>query len=331
MADPLKIQWWAADQSGCGMYRCGIPAAHLKAQGLADTLASTRLDLSVEWDVIVAQRTTGGPQSQLWQELAQRDILAVFEIDDDMWSIPEDNPAHAFYTPQRLGELSDNLAASHLVTVTTDALAAVVKEHTDAPVAVLPNCIDLSVFGNPVDQSSYSSIGWGGSTTHHGDIAPVAGLLRRAADRTDAEFVTIGADYSSLIKARKQRHVGWQKEIYDFYLTLDFNVGVAPLADNTFNLSKSPLKALEYAARGIVTVASDVGPYSGFVRHGETGFLVKEDHEWEKYVRRLANDPVLRNKMAKNGLEQAKQYDINVRAKDWLDAFNETLLERGSK
>lgn len=331
MADKLKIQFWAADQSGCGMYRCGMPAAHLIHQGLAEAVASTRLDLSVEWDVIVAQRTTGGPQSKLWQELCERDILAVFEIDDDMWSISADNPAHSFYTPERLTELSDNLAASHLVTVTTDTLASVMREHTDAPVVVLPNCIDLSVFGEPVAQGNYTSIGWGGSTTHYGDIAPVAPKLRRAADRTDAEFVTIGADYSHLIKAQKQRHVGWQKAIYDYYPTLDFNIGVAPLSDSTFNRSKSPIKALEYAARGIVTVASDVGPYSDFVKGGETGFLVKYDYEWEKYIRLLADDTELRQLMAKNSLEQAKQYDINVRATNWLDAFNSALSERVSK
>lgn len=302
--------------------------AHLKAQELAETHVSTRLDLSVEWDIVVAQRTTGGPQSKLWQGLCERDVLAVFELDDDMWSIPKDNPASTFYTPEMLGHMSDNLAASHLVTVSTHGLAAVVKQHTDAPVVVLENCVDLDQFPEPVNQAEFSAIGWGGSTTHYGDILPAAPYLRRSANRTGAAFVTVGADYSHLINAESMVHVPWKQEIPEYYTTLNFQVGCAPLKDNTFNASKSALKALEYAARGIVTVASDVGPYTGFVRHGETGFLVRADHEWEKYVRMLAADPELRSRMALSALNQAKSYDINERATDWLDAYTDALEER---
>lgn len=328
MPELMKICGWASDQGGSGYYRLGLPLAHLKAQGLAETHVSTRLDLSVEWDVIVAQRTTGGPQSKLWQEICERDVLAVFELDDDMWSIPEDNPAHAFYTTEMLGHMADNLAASHLVTVSTEGLAAVVKQYTDAPVVVLENCVDLDMFPEPVDQSEFRSIGWGGSTTHYGDILTAAPYLRRAADRTGAIFVTVGADYSELINARSMVHVPWKQEIPDYYPTLAFQAGMAPLKDNTFNASKSALKALEYAARGIVTVASDTGPYTGFVRHGETGFLVRADHEWEKYVRMLAGDTDLRSRMALSALNQAKSYDINSRATDWLDAYTDVLTER---
>lgn len=318
----MKIFGWAADQAGCGYYRMGLPLTHLMAQGLADTQVSTQLDLSQDWDVIVGQRVSGESQSKIWKGLTEREVLAVYELDDDLFQVPESNPAFEFYSdPAMQAQISSNLACSDLVTVSTEPLARVVKEHTDAPVVVLPNCVDSYMFPSAVDQSVTGSIGWAGSSTHYGDLAPVASFLRRAADRTDSAFISVGADYTGLVKAKQTAYSGWEPNIPDYYKLLDFGIGVAPLEDNTFNQSKSALKALEYGARGIVTVASNVGPYASFIEHETTGLLVNSDHEWEKYIRCLSNDLELRQTLAANAFEQSKQYDINYRAIDWLLAY----------
>jgi hypothetical protein len=48
------------------------------------------------------------------------------------------------------------------------------------------------------------------------------------------------------------------------------HIGIAPIADNTFNDSKSELKWLEYTALGVPTVASDVGPYKRVMQTAST-------------------------------------------------------------
>src|SRR3546814_14721972 len=65
----------------------------------------------------------------------------------------------------------------------------------------------------------------------------------------------------------------WVPTPEEFFRSIDYAVGVAPLSDTTFNRSKSDIKFLELAALGIPTIASDVAPYRS-IRHGETGLQI---------------------------------------------------------
>ena len=77
------------------------------------------------------------------------------------------------------------------------------------------------------------------------------------------------------------------------------DVALAPLADAPFNHAKSPLKYLDYAALGLPAVFSQVMPYMGAVRHGETGLLVPNTPEaWAQAVTSLLRDPSLRAQLA---------------------------------
>jgi hypothetical protein len=56
-----------------------------------------------------------------------------------------------------------------------------------------------------------------------------------------------------------------------------WHIGLAPLLDTPFNGCKSPIKAMEYAAIGLVTLASDVPAYRGSIADGPGGQLVSND------------------------------------------------------
>ena len=78
-----------------------------------------------------------------------------------------------------------------------------------------------------------------------------------------------------------------------------WHIGVAPLVDDEFNRSKSPIKALDYAALGVAVVASDVPAYRGMVRHNATGLLVaNEPQAWRQALRTVILDPRLRHELA---------------------------------
>jgi len=113
------------------------------------------------------------------------------------------------------------------------------------------------------------------------------------------------------------RETTWLGNIWDYYRAIDFDIGVAPLAPIVFNRSKSHIKALEYAALSIPTVATDIEPYRDFIVHGETGFLVKHDHEWGRYLRILKEDDVLRKEMGAKAKDRASEFTIQRRWKNW--------------
>ena len=95
-----------------------------------------------------------------------------------------------------------------------------------------------------------------------------------------------------------------------YYETMNFDIGLAPLVDNAFNISKSFLKPLEMNALGIPVLASDVGPYRGYVKDGVNGFLIRQDHEWLKRLSELASDDGLREKMSASARERAREWTI---------------------
>ena len=53
-----------------------------------------------------------------------------------------------------------------------------------------------------------------------------------------------------------------------------WHIGLAPLLDTPFNLCKSPIKAMDYAALGLVVLASDTPVYRGSIADGPAGQLV---------------------------------------------------------
>jgi glycosyltransferase involved in cell wall biosynthesis len=120
----------------------------------------------------------------------------------------------------------------------------------------------------------------------------------------------------------QRRHTQWIESVPDLYKAIDFHIGLAPLRPHVFNQSKSHIKALEYAALGIPCIASDTGPYPDFIRHGETGFLVKQPHEWAKYLRELL-DPALRADMSAKARSLASEHTIENNVHLWEAALTE--------
>jgi glycosyltransferase involved in cell wall biosynthesis len=146
------------------------------------------------------------------------------------------------------------------------------------------------------------------------------------------DFHFVGADYSLIDEWKadpaRSRHTRWQPDLWDFYAGVDFDIGVAPLDPaGKFNRSKSALRALEYAARGIPVVASNCEAYRGFVQHGVTGFLVKYDHEWGRYLRDLVNDEAMRTEMGAAARRLAREWTIQKRYTAWQAAY-EGVMDR---
>lgn len=328
----LVVGGWLADRDGVGYYRMRVPLDALGRRGHA-----VEYDAGMQWrhglrpasHVLVGQRVSNAGSSAQWQRAAGN-VRRVFEVDDDLLHVdPTSAAAFAFYAdPAVRRRLLENIRSADAVTVSTPYLAEVIRSEygVEAPVHVVPNCLERKALElPPVDQAGPVAIGWAGSDTHRGDFEHVRGPLRRffAAHR-DVSMTFMGADYGRLVGSPAGRVLPWLP-IWDgpaaYMRRLDWQIGLAPLANTQFNRCKSALKALEYAARGIVVVASDVEPYRRFVQHGVTGFLVGRDHEWREYLELLVRDEQLRVGMAAAAREQAAGWCIDDHAQLWEQAY----------
>lgn len=333
MLSPMKLVA-VHDGGGCGWYRLVVPFTELGRHGFDVTIASNQderykdFDFSA-YDIVAGQRFDNFDGMAGWRRLRTSSNRLVYDNDDDVFSITPDNrEAYEAYTRLELrAAVQGFLTYSDLVTVTNETLAGVFEEYAYQRPAVLPNFIPEWVLGLGRTMHGGIRIGYMGGASHSRDIEQATNAVRRAVlEDKRASLHLVGSDYRSFFRLPPNRMsltnwVNVNDHPEAFYRNLDFDIGIAPLKDTRFSRSKSYVKALEYNARGIPVIASDVGPYKSYIRHGENGFLVKQPHEWSKYLHLLVNDSDLRADMSAKSKAVASEYTIENNWRMWAHAY----------
>jgi glycosyltransferase involved in cell wall biosynthesis len=326
------------DGSGCAWYRTIMPLAELGKHGHQVTLVSAQqsdggpgvtIPQAAGNDIVVAQRWNNHAAMGAWRRMAQSSKL-VYETDDDVFSVePVNWAAYCIYSRADVQDaVSFSARTASLVTVSTEPLAKVMREHSDN-VVVLPNHIPAYACDLERPRAVRPTVGWMGGASHGRDLGVIANPVRRFLDRNPGwDMHLMGVDYRPTVKHDRTRFSPWRHVVDDpegFYGSIDFDIGLAPIYPTTFSASKSHIKALEYGALGIPVIASDCEPYRDYVLHGVTGFLVKRDHEWLGYLSELANDEQLRAEMGVKAREVARQHVIESGYKLWEDSYSALL------
>lgn len=332
MSDELDAFGWLADRTGCGTIRIMQPLTALRELGyntdFNEKIVASREELP---KTLIGQRVCKDGPSDLWFEIGvMKDRpRTVFELDDDLWNVDPSN-AKAFKwfiggiddggTEHNVqGNIARNAALADVVTCTTEPLAELLRI-LNPNVRVIPNYMPRWVLSWERPRRDTLTVGWGGSSSHDMDWAHNGPQIKRWLDRNpNVDFRLIGGKRGSLIGLPDNRVLatGWISTVDDYWKTVDYDIGVIPLRPHVFNQSKSHLKFLENSALGIPTVAADAGPYSGSIEHGKTGFLVKRDHEWAKYLNLLVNDEAAREEIGANAKAWAQTQILEDHIGEW--------------
>lgn len=328
----MRVFGWIADRPACEYYRVRLPFSQLAKQCHQVDVARLLLGARHTSDVIVGQGLALPDQSFVWRNMCRERTGCVYDMDDDLFSVTPDNKAaYPLYSdPAIQDHIRRNLAAAHVVTVTNERLARIAQEFNDN-VAILPNCIPGWLLEHQPQQWPFPVIGWAGGDSHARDFGEIAKPLRRYLQaHPDVAFHCVGADYTARVKTLRSNvaHSGWTNNTESYLRSIDFTVGLAPLRDTVFARSKSPLKALELAALGIPCIASNIPPYSKFVLHGVTGFLVNNGREFEAALAELVGDPELRAEMGRNARRQAAKHTIEQHGHLWAAAYAKAMEAR---
>jgi glycosyltransferase involved in cell wall biosynthesis len=255
-------------------------------------------------DLVVGQRIVRPDLLATWRRLGTV-TRRVLDLDDDLFRIPPDNRrAYGVYSqPVVQATLREAVVVSDLVTVSTEPLARAVIDACQidpARVTVLPNRVPASLLAVNRQRRDRVTVGWAGSPSHEPDMALVAVPLRKFLDRhRDVDLHLIGHDWRSAMGLRRSnvRVTGWAESLPAYWQSIDFDIGLAPLAHSIFAMSKSAIKVLEYGALGIPSIASDEAPYRDAIVDGVTGFLVRRPADWDRRLRELASDAAMRAEM----------------------------------
>lgn len=152
-------------------------------------------------------------------------------------------------------------------------------------------------------------IGWSSTVTHWGsDFATIMDPWEKIIEKYSKGcwFVYIGwerfVQWHIEVAKKKllpQRVMHIPDSMYDLYLfhLRNLDIGIAPLAPNIFNMSKSDLKPLEYSIWGTPAVLPRIQTYKRHWKEGETCLMYGNAREFKESMELLINDHELRIKL----------------------------------
>lgn len=300
--------------------------------------------------------------------LHEKNKKIVFDI-DDYWRLPQShNYSHGYKKHSIPEAIEYTLPRVDWVTTTTDYLAEKIYKYNQN-VTILPNAIDPAQkqFTKRKIDSPRIRFGWAGGVHHLPDIKIMDESLKKVHRNipgiqlclggfniASAEYLSIEnvmtngyrfllddphyLDYLSLatpamdhISFDKPYRRIWGRDINSYAdIYNNYDVALAPLADNIFNRCKSELKLIEAGWMGKAVIASDIPPYSDVIEHGVDGFLVKPHRnniDWFVFMKRYAEDPSLIKEHAEKLEKKIRQrfniFTINEKRKQLYEKISE--------
>lgn len=116
------------------------------------------------------------------------------------------------------------------------------------------------------------------------------------------------------------------KASYEIETINRFDIGLYPLPDEEWVYGKSGLKALQYMAAGIPTIASAIGTNFRIIKNGETGFIAATNEEWLNYLKQLIADKDLRKEIGHSGAALVEEkFSINANRDIYLKILQSTI------
>lgn len=329
MGEPAVYGWVHQDShNGVIFHRVREPLRAVRDLGYVHTFTGPALsnDVLEQCDTVVVQMLHDEQASRGWQELAAAGThRLVIDVDDAMWA-PDWTVFREHYTEAAVNRLLANVTVAQVVTTPNPVIAEYLARH-NPNTWVVPNTVpawvpDLGIArGIP---QGHPTVGYQGSPSHLRDWTT---SIRRGLARFSAE-----TGWSVLFAGAGEVPDGWSADRThatpwrmagspEYYSGLSMHVGVGPLRETYFNRCKSGLRAVEYAACGIVAVLPDVEIYRPFVRDGETGRLVKPHETLRGVLNELAETPSTLEMMSKAAREAARDWTTEAQAERWIMAW----------
>lgn len=284
--------------SAIGHYRISQPLIELeaaaRAQGRIQYSLPSIIDIErYSPDVIVLQgRYSEGPINEITGIKTYSNARRIFEIDDYVISVPHRN-AHIRNMPgsdEMQTQVRRGIGMCDRVVVSTAALGNALSDmHHD--IRVVPNMLAPDLWSTLRSQRRTSKkprVGWGGGTSHHGDLAVIADVVRELANEVD--WVFFGMCPDDLLAYMHEFHGVIGLDVYPAKLaSLNLDLALAPLEFHIFNDCKSNLRLLEYGACGYPVICTDTEAYRGYLPC--TRIKTNSTDEWLQAIRMHLADP----------------------------------------
>ncbi|HAW09000.1 MAG TPA: hypothetical protein DCW42_07550 [Bacteroidetes bacterium] len=239
----------------------------------------------------------------------------IYDIDDLLFHLPQNHPERKNYRyTESLLPIIESIVEADCVTVTTQNLKNQVQLF-NKNTFVLPNYFDdyLWKLKKPTFEERTKRpiiIGYMGTETHEEDIQYITPVLKELLDRYLHEIeihfwgVKPSDDLMEFVNIKWHSSLTYNYvEFANYFQNQSVDIFIAPLVDNLFNRSKSPLKYFEYSSLGTPSVYSNLDPFENIIINKYNGLLASNHHEWFQQLSLLIENDELRYTISSNAQE----------------------------
>ena len=224
------------------------------------------------YDVLIVSRPHNNKHLTAIKAAKQQGVKIVADYDDDIWDIPNDNPASRSNNDENFQYNSFiALDAADVVISSTPELQKQIKERFGRDSVIIRNAYnDIALtpdLSNRKQEGEWINvrIAWRGSNTHKGDLLSAREAFR---DYTGIHFKFFGYRPDELLKQHGGNisyfeHAHWKEDVIEsFQMVREWNPDylIYPLQDLTFNKCKSNIAWIEATACGAVCIAPSYMP-----------------------------------------------------------------------
>jgi glycosyltransferase involved in cell wall biosynthesis len=262
------------------------------------------------------------------RSLAQR---IVFDIEDNVLvgqSLDKrDNPNHLMTFLKGPGKARFLIrTADHVITSSPFLNDACLELNEKRACTYISSSVDTDRFlpVNPFAGTEGATIGWTGSHSTKVMLDLLRPVFQKLAQRVRFRVKVIG-NFDYELPGVELEVVRWtaEREVTDLQT---FDIGVYPLPTDEWVLGKSGLKAIQYMAFGLPTVATEVGITPMLIRSGENGILVRTEEEWLSALETLIRDPDLRRRLGGAARRDAvAKYSLHAIAAEYRRVIDDTM------
>jgi len=347
----LKVGFFTADkwEHVCPTIRVEAPLQKIGIEVLrgnhwaADKIV-VKDEIIEQVDLVVIQRDFPAHYKdycKVFEKAKKFNKPVIYEIDDLLLDLPEFHPDLKRYKPARY-RILEAIINSDAIICSNPMLKSYLQGFSEN-IFILPNYIIPEIwefrFPPQIIKNEYPvKITFMGSASHFADLEMIKPVLykisQKYASKVELSFWGCRPP-GDLEKARNSIYIDVALSDYKlfvkWFLSQSTDLFIAPLVDCDFNRSKSSLKYLEYSTLGVPGVYTNLPPYS-CVTNEVNGFLASSLDEWEYYIRKLIENPIIRYEIGVNALRFVKDNYVltEERAKAWEDAFEKILQNKKS-
>ena len=298
-------------------------------------------------DVVVVQRNAIAKQevaSKILHLVQTRNCKLIYEIDDNLFDTVDTSSSPTLQ--EQLQAMTILCRGAHIVTTSTPTLAQKLKSF-NKNVVVLPNVLSdnlwkLNETKEPISASLKTPVRllYMGTRTHFEDFKIIEPALERLkeerGDKLEIYFLGICHPRKApkwIDYLKPPLGVDLYPHFVNWLLSNNvWDIGLAPLADNSLNRSKSYLKFLDYTGLGIPSICSVSKAFSPIIRHKINGLLVENRvNEWYEAIKTLLDNPQLRASLAQAAFDELLvDHTLKTKSFNWLSVVHQVMTLKSS-